>query len=243
MKSSYVRSFVLMAIVTTTLSMTHSASAQQRRGGRGGGGRGVLTRLRLASLEKVQSELKLTDEQKKLATEINEKLRADLTEMFQANRDGGGDRGAMQEKMTKINSEASAKLMAKMDDAQKKRLTEVFVQVNGMNSLRDKEVAAALKITDEQKKGLTEVQAKNREAAQGLRDLSADERQEAREKMTKEANERFMAVLTGEQKETFGKLKGKAIEIDMTQLRGRRGGRGAQGRGGQGGAGRAQRPE
>ena len=245
MKSSCFKSFVLLVVIASTFAMTQSTSAQ-RRGGRGGS-RGPISRVDLTSNEKVQSELKLADDQKKAIAELTEKFAADRRELFQSGRNGG-DRAEMMEKMTKMSADISTKLMAKLDDAQKKRLTEIFVQVNGMNSLSDKEIAAALNVTDEQKKELTEVQAKNREAARGMRDLSEDERAEAREKLTKEANERLMAVLTEDQKEAFGKLKGEALKIDVTELRRRRGGRGGQGRGGQGqrgqrGEGRPQRPE
>lgn len=245
MASLRCKSLIVLAVVATVLSATQPVSAQQRRGRRGGG-RGV-TRVQLTSLKNVQAELKLTDEQKKLTAEISEKLNADRTEMMREARDGGGGFAEIREKFTKMNAEATSKLVAKLDDAQKKRLTEVFVQVNGLNSLRDKEVSATLKITEEQTKKLTEVQTKNREAmreaSRNFRDMSDEERQTATKKMTKESNERFTAVLTDEQKEMFRKLKGEKIEIDMTQLRGRRGGRGQRGRGGQRDGGRAQRPE
>ena len=157
MKNSTLPLYVLFAVFIASLTVTEPAAAQQRRGR--GGNRGPISRLRLTSIEKVQAELKLTEEQTKAAGEINAKLNADRTKMFQTLRDGGGDRASMGEKLAKLNSSATEKLLGRLDDGQKKRLTELFVQVNGMNSLSDKEVAKSLNITDKQKDELTEVQA------------------------------------------------------------------------------------
>lgn len=241
------RTQVLVVLLGLGLSFTftQSASAQGRRGRFFGGGFGGTSRLQLVGVEKVQAELKLTDEQKTHAEGVNQKLSEARRELFQGGRGGGGgDFAAMREKMEKMNTEASAKLMGKLDDAQTKRLTEIYVQVNGASALTDKAVGAALKVTEEQKQGLTEAQAKNREAGReafrNFRDMSDDERREAREKMRLESDARLMAVLTDEQKEQFGKLKGEEIEIDRSQLFRRRGGGGG---GRQGGGGRPGRPQ
>jgi hypothetical protein len=214
--------------LTLCLTLTHFAAAQRGGGfgGRGGFG-GTTSRVRLAAIEKVQTELKLSDEQKTAAKEISDKLSEESRDLRGGG--GGGDRAAMLEKSAKLNADADEKLAAKLDDAQKKRLTEIFIQINGTSAVTDKAVSAALKVTEEQQKELAEVNAKNRqarmEAFQNFRDMSPEERTEATAKLTKASDELVMAVLDAAQREQFGKMKGQAFEIDRALLRGGRGGR------------------
>jgi hypothetical protein len=233
------RAGVAALSIGLSLALTQFATAQRGRGLFGGP-----ARIQLCTLEQVQADLKLTDDQKKLAEEINQKLNDDRRGLFQGGG-GGGDFAAMREKMEKMNDEASAKLTEKLDDAQRKRLTELYVQTNGTSAIVDKEVSEALKVTPEQAKSLAEASDKNRQdrfgAFRDFQDMSDDERQKASEKLAKEGDERMLAVLTNEQREAFGAMKGKELEIDISPLfRGRRGG-GGQGR--QGGGGRPGRPE
>jgi DNA-binding MarR family transcriptional regulator len=224
------RTFVVVLGIGLSLAVTQDVSAQRGRGGRGFFG---VARIQLATLEKVQSELKLSDEQKKLAEEINQKLSQDRRDLFQG---GGGDFAAMREKMEKLNTEASAAFAEKLDAAQRQRLTEIYVQANGTNALVDEEVAKSLKVTDEQKAALAKARDENRQAARealrDFQDMSDEERQETLSKLRKEGDERMLAVLSAEQHEQFGKMKGKEVELDLSQLRGR----GGRGRGGRPGA-------
>ena len=231
-------SIVLVLGIILTFSLSDLASAQR---GRGRGFFGA-ARIQLATLEEVQSELKLSDEQKKVAEDINQQLSDQRRELFQR---GGGDRDAMREKMRKIDDEANAKLAATLDEGQQKRLMEIYVLVNGTNSLADQEVAKALQLSDEQQKALTATQDENRQtgfrAFQSFRDMSDAERQEAFAKLREQGDQRMLAPLNDGQREQFGKLKGKEIEIDMSQLFRRRGGR--QGAAGGGERRRPARPE
>lgn len=237
MQSSTNRTLVAVLSMTLCLALTHFASAQGGRGGGGRGGfRGTTSRVRLASIEKVQTELKMTDEQKEMAKEVSDKLNEETRGLFGRGGGGGGDRAAGMEKMAKLNAEASEKLAAKLDNTQKQRLTEIFVQINGARAIMDKEVGTALNITDEQKEKLADANTKNREtrteAFRNIREMSDDERTEAMAKLTKESTELVMAVLEDSQREQFGKMKGEAFEIDRALLRRGRGGRGGGGRGG-----------
>jgi hypothetical protein len=232
-------SLVLVFGIGLSLTLADVASAQ--RGGRGRGffGFGV-SRVQLATLDEVQSNLKLSDAQKASASDIGQKVRDERRAAFQGG--GGGDFAARREQMQKINDDADAKLVALLDEGQQKRLTEIYVQVNGTNALSDVAVAKALQLSEDQQQKLAAARDENRESMresfQGFRDMSNEERQEAVAKFRKEADERLLAALTDEQREQFGKLKGEELEIDMSQLR--RGGR-RQGGGGQGG--RPGRPE
>ena len=125
---TFLRNRPLVALLTfgLMLAMTQFASAQRGR-------RGSLTtsRLQLATLEQVQAELKLDDDQTKLVEAVSQKLSEERRELFQGGGGGGGGFAAMREKMEKMNAAASAKLTEKLQDAQKQRLTQLYVQVNG----------------------------------------------------------------------------------------------------------------
>jgi hypothetical protein len=228
-----------------------SASAQGgRRGGRGGrfgmfGGR-TTHQIELASLEDVQAELKLTEDQIATVEELDDEF-GDARRDLGFGGGGGGGGGFSPEAMAeraKLNAEYAAKLNESLDDAQKKRIQEIYIQVNGTATLAEEAIAMALKLTDEQKEKLNTVRDEQRQTMmdemQALRDDGADfqEMRETIDELNKARDEALLAELTDEQKKQFEEMKGEAFEIDMSQLRGRfGGGRGGfgGGRGGRGG--------
>ena len=218
----HTRVLVSVMSITLALSLTQFAAAQRGRGFFGGA-----SRVQLASLEKVQGELKLTDGQKQLAADINQKLSEDRRELFQG---GGGDFAAMREKMEKMNAEANAKLVAELDDKQNQRLTEIYVQIAGANALLDPDVGKSLQVSEQQHNDLVAARDENTRAMRGafqdFQNMSDEERREAGDKLRREGDERLLAVLSDAQKEQFGKLKGEEIELDLSQLFRGRGGRG-----------------
>jgi hypothetical protein len=216
------------------LAITPLAEAQRGRG-RGFFGRAfTVSKVNLASAEQNQAALKMSAEQKTKVTEIAEAYQTESRELRQ---DAGGDRAAIREDMQELNNETNEKLMAALDEAQQKRLGELYIQANGASLLTtDEKLQESLKVTADQKAKLAEVSEANgeamREAFQDFQDLSQEERREAFAKQRAEANEKLLAVLTEEQRGAFGKMQGEKMELDMTQLGGRGFGRG--GRGGRG---------
>ncbi len=168
----------------------------------------------------MQTDLKLTDEQKTQIATINEEMRDEMRELFS----GGGrpDAGEME----KISQATAGKVDAALDPAQNKRLQEITLQVNGANALNDPAVREQLHFTDEQTTQFEEARATNREAMQGMRDLPREERREKFAELQKEADELLMAVLTPEQKTEFEAMKGSPLDVDTSSLRGPGGGRG-----------------
>ena len=215
------RNNVFRTVVSLTVVFATAQFAAAQRG-RGGMSRTV-SDVRLATLEQVQGELKLNDDQKEKASEINDKLRNDRRALFQG---GDGDVAARRKELDKLSQDASATFATVLEESQLQRLREIFVQVNGGSALSNDLVAKELKITDEQKNTLEEVRSTSaqsfRDAFQNLRDVSAEQRREAFVKMRSEHNEKLLEVLTNEQRKQFEKMKGESIEIDMSQLRGRR---------------------
>jgi hypothetical protein len=224
---SHIRIRIPVVVASLALMLATAELAQAQRGqGRFGGRFGVVSAAQLVSLEQVQAELKLNDEQKGKATGISEQLSSDRRELFQGGA-GGGDFAQVREKMEKLNSEATEKLMAVLDQGQRNRLKELVLQVNGAASLTDAAVAKELKITDEQKSKLEEIRDANRQAIQDAnQDLEGASQEERREKMTqlrREGQEKLLAVLTTDQRAQFEKMQGTKIELDLSQLRRGRG--------------------
>jgi len=209
------------------VAIAQSASAQ------GGGGRGFgrlfggVPKAQLATLDEVQTELKLNDEQKTQIADISDQLREDRRDLFGS---GFGQFSEIRTQMEELNRKASAEVDGKLDDDQKKRLQEIAIQVNGPAALNDPSVVDQLSLSDEQKKKLEEVRSDNNkaveEAMSDFGDLSREERREKFRALADTANEKLLGVLTDEQKKTFDEMKGKEIEIDPSSLFGRGGGGG-----------------
>jgi hypothetical protein len=196
----------------------------------------------LAALPEVETDLKLTEEQKTKIATLSEEFDEERRGQFGRGGGGGGGGGFSEEARAaraKMNADYAAKLNEALDEAQQKRIQEIYVQVNGASLLTDDAIAAALAITDEQKEDL---QTALEDQGQAMRDafgdwqnLSDEERTAKMDELNKARDEALLAVLTDEQKTKFDSLKGEKLEIDMTQLR--QFGRGGRG-GGFGGGGR-----
>jgi hypothetical protein len=230
------RSTVFASLVLV-LFTSGQLSAQQRRSPFG------TSRVSLGTLEPVRVALQLNDEQKQLADTLHDQLTEDRREVFQS---GGGDFDAMRVELEKLDAEATSKFTEKLDDTQKARLTEIFVQANGPNALADKVVIEKLGITEEQQGKLDDVRQENRQsffnAFQDFQGMSDDERREAMTKLQQEADDRLLAALTEEQHAAFEKLGGEEVDFDLSELRGAFGGGGGR-RDGGGGGGASDRPQ
>jgi Spy/CpxP family protein refolding chaperone len=235
------RAMVAMTTLGIVVAMGQLAMAQRgeggRRGGRGMGGFAMST-ADLASMEQVQNELKLSEDQKAKVADITDKLREDRRGLFQP---GGGGGASGREEIEKLNKAASAKIAEVLDEAQQKRLIGVLAQVNLDAALNEPSVVKELSITDDQRKKLADAGESNREtmraARDEMRDLSPEERREKMNSMRSDAEKKLLAVLTSDQQAQLEQLKGAKVEIDMAQFRGPGGGgRGRGGdRGGRGG--------
>ncbi len=219
--------FCGLLVCATTAEVTYA-----QRGGAGGGGRGgfggqqTRTRFELATLPEVQADLKLNEEQKKLAADQLAKQREKRAALAPAGGGGGGGGAgfaAMQTEITKINTELETAFVAKLDDAQKSRMHGLIVQVNGAAALLDPDIAKALDVNEEQLGKLKSANDANRtarrEAMQGFQDMSPEQRTEATAKLTATESKSLMGLLTEAQVKKLETLKGAALTIDQTPLR------------------------
>lgn len=218
--------FVFAALIGSFVS---SNAALAQRGGMPMGPQ-QYARFQLATLPEVQADLALDDSAKKAAAEMLEKMREEQRVVMQG---GGEDRQAAMAKVNEMRKKLDAEFTGKLDEKQKSRLTGIMVQVVGAASLMDSELQAMLGISDEQKKGLAAAQTKNREASreamQGFRDMSPEERTEQMTKMRANADKVLMEVLTDDQKAKLEELKGAELKVDLAPLRGRGGAGGGPG--------------
>jgi Spy/CpxP family protein refolding chaperone len=221
--------FMVVVAMVSQVALAQNEQGQRGRGNRGGGpggpgggGRGPVSMARLATIDKVQDVLKLSDEQKEKIKKINDDVREEMRKAFQ---DGGG-----RESMQKLGESSAKKLNEVLDEGQQKRLMGILIQLQGAGAVNDPAVAKELNITDDQKSKLAEAREENMKAMQGAfaggRDQNGS-REEMRSKMDKlreEANKKVMALLTSEQQQKLESLKGEKVDIDMSALRGPGGG-------------------
>lgn len=205
-------------LVLTCAIDTH---AQQR----GGGMRmQSVSRVQLATLSEVESDTKLTADQKSLAKSLKEKLDAKRAEIMGGGGGGGG--GANQEAraaMAKMSAELDTEFAAKLDDGQKKRFSGLLLQVNGVSAVMDEQISKELGLNEDTVKKLKEVNQENmtarREAMQGV---SREEMMEAMRKLNEKSDAALLAVLSDAEKKKLEELKGSKLEIDTAPLRQRR---------------------
>ena len=209
------RLFQIGLVVAIAAMACGTAQAQQRQrpgGGPGGFGGGPLF---LLGQKSVQEELKLSDEQVKQIKELADKQR----ESFQGLRDlSQEERRTKMQEAAKTNDKAIGKILK---PEQYKRVRQIALQQQGAGALRfNEEVAKALKINEEQKDKIKEIQAK---AFVELRGLGRDEEaRKKRQELMKATNEKVMSVLTAEQKTKLKEMQGEPFkgEIERPQFGG-----------------------
>jgi Spy/CpxP family protein refolding chaperone len=246
----FARLFVLTLAVLLAADVCF-AQDREGRGRRGGFGRGfdrsrMMSKTMLLGSSQVQTELKLSDEQKSQIDTISQEARENMFASFR----GFGDirdlpeeeRNAKlaeaREKMQAAEKATNEKLAGVLDDAQEKRLNEIQLQAQGPSVFSNEEVAAKLNLTAEQKqkvKDLLDAQREVRDELVGGDNLSREERrakfEENRaklEELGKETESGIVDTLTDAQKQQWNEMKGSAFELDRSTLQF---GRGFGGRG------------
>ncbi len=164
--------------------------------------------------EKVQTELKLTDEQKEKFQKIGEKYKDDLQKAF-----GDRDFKKVGELMKQAGDDAEKAAPDILKADQLKRLKQLEVQRGGLEAFSREDVQAALKLTDKQKKDIDEAKTElEKDATDMLKDAQGD-----REKMAdaikkvmalrKDAVDRAVDGLTDDQKKEWKELTGEKFEF------------------------------
>ncbi|MBS1706506.1 MAG: hypothetical protein JST40_11580 [Armatimonadetes bacterium] len=230
---------VIAVLAVAAFAQPGGGGGGNRGGMRGGGGfgmRGGMTSL--LSRKDVQKDMALSADVIKKIEDLNESQREAMRNMMQ-----GGERPSaseMQDMMTK-NEKA---YMALLNDGQKTRLKEIFIQVNGNRALSNETIQTDLGFTAEQKKKVKDLQTKQGEAMQAVMEkmrngeIQREEIQTIMEKNNKIMDEELAKILTADQKTKFKAMEGKKF-TSTEQPGGPGGGRGNRGGGGGNGGGRA----
>jgi hypothetical protein len=190
--------------------------------------------LQLIQSEQLKTELKITAEQSTKLKEVENDLRAKVTEKNASANLKGLDAKAKEEKLKKIgeelNSETKAsreKIATILKPDQIKRMKEVFLQVFGLGPLNYPDFQTELKLTAEQTKQIDSIKetmlAEMRAGWQVPPDDPAKqattltENRKRLEGISKGANAKTLAVLTAEQKKTLETLKGASFKFNPTK--------------------------
>jgi Spy/CpxP family protein refolding chaperone len=196
--------------------MAAPASAQQGRGFGGGfgGGGGAM----LLTNKGVQKELKVTDEQasklEALAQETMEKQREQFGKLQDVPQEERREK--MQAMARTMNADLRKSLDGILKPEQVKRFEQIQLQQSGTNAFTTPRVVDALKLTDDQK---SKIQQINDGVFQSMRDLREEfqsDREGAMKKMAdlrKQALDKSLAVLTDSQKATWKELNGEPFEV------------------------------
>jgi Spy/CpxP family protein refolding chaperone len=219
----------LVVVTLCGLAACESSTAQdnppaRQRGMRGGGG-GSLALLRS---DVVQKDLNLTEDQKSSIQKLQDAARDNRTALQGLS---GDERTA---KMAEITKDQDSKIAGILDDKQKARLKEIKLQARGPQALTDKEVAEALKLTDDQVNKIKEIaDAMQKDMQEAFQSAGqGGDRTAVREKTTKirkDSTDKMLAVLSAEQKDSFAKMEGAKIDLPQGAGFGGGGGRGQGG--------------
>lgn len=227
------RSLIVLAIalVLGVAYIAETQAQERERSGRGfGRGSSRSSLLGLLSLEQVQKEMKLSEEQMTTVQGIVEKLGAGMREQYTALREIE-DRDQQRAKITELRDQSDQKVREQLGDVvereQVMRLYQIRMQVRAVvDSLANTFVSRRLELTDDQKNKLEEINkavgAKQSEVYATIRDASDEQRSEAFQKLRKirsDADGEALALLTAEQKAAFEEMKGKKIELQTQRGR------------------------
>jgi Spy/CpxP family protein refolding chaperone len=225
---------LIVLAISLVLGFAYIAETQaqeRERSGRGfGRGSSRSSLLGLLSLEQVQKEMKLSEEQMTTVQGIVEKLGAEMREQYTALREIE-DRDQQRAKITELRDQSDQKVREQLRDVvereQVMRLYQIRMQVRAVvDSLANTFVSRRLELTDDQKNKLEEINkgvgAKQSEVYATIRDASDEQRSEAFQKLRKirsDADGEALALLTAEQKAAFEEMKGKKIELQTQRGR------------------------
>ena len=145
------------------------------RGGPGGGTQGVMDLLTRS--EPLQDELKMTDKQKLALRRISDKSAAQMRQVFQGNRRGGGqnpqqDRqtamAEMQAQMQSLQEQTEAAFGELIKPSQQTRLQQVVLQIKGPLAVAEPEIAEAIYMEPQQLAQVQQIVGELRNAQQEL---------------------------------------------------------------------------
>jgi hypothetical protein len=127
--------------------------------------------------------------------------------------------GVTDEQTAKLPEAVHEALARVLDEKQLLRLHQIELQRRGLSALLDKDIVAALKMTDEQQTSIKEIldesMKEQREAFPPGVGGTLGQRMATIERMKKEALDKVKAVLDADQKKTWTTLNGPPFQMQM----------------------------
>lgn len=180
---------------------------------------GTIPAVTLAQLEEVQVATKLSDDQEKKVASLQDALNNQRRELFQ---DAAGDFEKIGQGINRLYAESQRELDGTLQESQRKRMQEVYIQVNGSMALMDKPIQEMLEISDKQRSKLQAALGESRramfESFQDYQNMSDEERAKAGNDLVESRNNGLLAVLSDTQKAEFKKSQGENLTIDLSKL-------------------------
>jgi Spy/CpxP family protein refolding chaperone len=207
--------YTWVAALIVTAIVAGPALAQDKP--RFGGGFGQFGSLMLLGQESVQKELKLSDEQVSKVKELGEKQRESFRDFQNLSRE---ERQARTKEMEKAVTDL-------LKPEQAKRLKQISLQQRGGGALTDEEVQKTLNLSAEQVEKVRAIEQDGRAAMKELFQPGGDP-QEGFKKMQefrKTQNEKFLNVLTPDQKTKWKELVGEEFKGEIKPQFGRKPGK------------------
>ena len=199
-------------ILTVGLILLAAAPAfAQPQRGQFGRARGAAE---LLAIDKVQDELKLTDDEKAAITKITDKYKDDIASARQ-----NMDRQNMADLRKQENDDLEKAVPDILKPDQLKRFKQLEVQAAGFQAFTKDDVGTALKLTDDQKKAIKD---SSDELTKDIMDLmqnagqDPDKRREAFTKATtmrQDAMDKVVNGLSDDQKKTWKDLTGDKFDF------------------------------
>ena len=166
--------------------------------------------------EKVQDELKLSDDQKADLKKVGDRYGDDIRKAFM-----DMDFKKAQELIKTAGDEAEKVL--KPD--QTKRLKQIELQASGLGAFEKEDVQTALKLTDKQKKDIADQKEEIEKDAKDLGENAKGDREKMREVFTKvramrnDAMTKVLDSFSDEQKKAWKEMTGEKFEVEFAPPR------------------------
>ena len=243
------RTFILvlasLAVVSTAFAQTSPPPAGGQGGGGGrmrgqggqrGGQRGGGGMYGLLSRPEVQTELKLTDDQKQKLTDAQTAMRSKMQASFGQGA-STADATARAAAMKQMQDDYSTSVKGILSGDQLGRLKQIYLQQQGMRAVLDPDVQKSLALSSDQIAKIKALQANEQKANADIREkvqagtLDRNASRETTQKNNQIMTDELGKILTADQKSKLSALGGAPFSLPPQQGRGggRRGGGGAAG--------------
>lgn len=153
----------------------------------------------------IRKELKLRKDQNSAISQIQK-------EMNLAMRGSGNDLAAAMGSLDKMK-EADAKIVAILDEPQKKRFSEIQIQIQGMPAAANPEIAEPLKLTEDQVGQIKSFQADYQKETMALMMNRPDKSTMGKiEKLAADRDKKILDLMSAEQQAKFKEMQGATLK-------------------------------